>query len=90
MMEIEAIVSGKVQGVRYRAFVDEAAIELKLVGSVRNDRDGKVIVIAQGEMDVLKEFVEYLNEGSLLSKVEGVEVTWRSPSVTYSDFSVLH
>jgi acylphosphatase len=49
-----------------------------------------VYVVAQGLPDVLKEFVEYLNEGSSLSKVESVGIDWRSASATYSEFSVLH
>lgn len=89
-MEIEAVVSGKVQGVAYRAYVDDAAVKLGLAGYAENNPDGTVTVVAQGETDALKEFIEWLYEGSLMAQVTGVDVSWRSPSKTYHDFSVLH
>lgn len=90
MSEILCIVSGGVQGVSYRAYVQESATNLALVGYVRNLPDGTVEVVAQGLPDTLKEFVEYLNEGSLLAKVESVSVDWRSPKRQYDEFSILH
>ena len=90
MIEMHAVISGKVQEVAYRTYVQESATSLGLVGYVKNASDGTVFVVAQGIPDILKEFVEYLNEGSLMSKVEGVAVDWRSVSATYGEFSVLH
>lgn len=90
MIEIHCTVTGKVQGVRYRDFVQVSAGELSLVGYIRNNVDGTVTVVAQGLPDVLKALVEYLHEGSLQAKVDGVAVEWRTASVTYDDFSVLH
>jgi acylphosphatase len=90
MIEMCAVVSGKVQGVRYRTYVQESATELDLVGYVKNLTDGTVEVVAQGLPDTLKEFVEYLNEGSLLAKVESVSIDWRSARKTYQEFSVLY
>lgn len=90
MTEIYCVVMGNVQGVRYRTYVQDVATDLRLVGYVKNQSDGTVVVVAQGFPDVLKEFVEYLHEGSLLSKVTSVAVDWRSPSKTFSEFSLLH
>ena len=90
MVEIQCVVSGKVQGVAYRAYVQDSATLLELVGYVRNNQDGTVAVLAQGAPDILKSFVEYLYEGSLLAQVEGVSVEWGSPRIAYTEFSVLH
>ena len=90
MMEIKCVVEGRVQGVAYRAYVQDSATELELVGYVKNLANGKVAVVAQGAPDVLKDFVEYLHEGSLMARVESVAVEWVSPRVTYEEFSVLH
>ena len=90
MVEMRCTVTGRVQGVRYRDYAQVSAGELGLVGSVCNRNDGSVFVVAQGEPDVLKEFVEYLHEGSLMAEVEGVSIEWGTISVTYDDFSVLH
>jgi acylphosphatase len=88
MMEINCIVTGKVQGVRYRDYVQTAATELKLTGWVRNLPDGTVAVVAQGDPDTLKAFVEYLHEGSLQAKIEGVAVEWRTTKRQDDDFSI--
>ncbi|MEY3783732.1 MAG: hypothetical protein RLZZ230_54 [Candidatus Parcubacteria bacterium] len=90
MVEIHCVIVGQVQGVALRTYVQESATELGLVGYVKNLDDGSVRVVAQGAPDTLKEFIEYLHEGSLLSVVEGVAVDWRTPSATFSEFSLLH
>lgn len=90
MVEMHCIVTGNVQGVAYRTYVQESATELELVGYVKNKKDGSVEVVAQGFPETLKEFVEYLHEGSLTSKVDGVAVDWRTPHKTFDEFSVLH
>jgi len=89
MVELEAIVKGKVQGVRFRDYVEKTATELALTGYVKNLPDGSVLVVAQGLPDNLKELVEHLYEGSILSQVESVAVDWRTGAVTYRDFSLL-
>ncbi len=88
MLEIRAVVSGLVQGVCFRDYVAEAAIELSLVGYVQNQPDGTVLVIASGAPEALKNFVEYLHEGSVLSRVEGVDVEWQHAKKEYEDFSI--
>ena len=90
MSEIRCVITGKVQGVRFRDYVQVSAGELGLTGYVRNQSDGSVLVLAQGEPDTLKALVEYLHEGSSLAKVEAVVVDWGTASVTYDDFSLLH
>ena len=90
MIEMLCVVNGRVQGVAFRAYVQEAATELAVVGYVRNLPDGSVEVVAQGEPDTLKALVEYLHEGSLMAVVENVAVEWRSASKTFAEFSVLH
>ena len=84
------IISGKVQNVAYRAYAQDSATELGLCGFVRNLPDGTVELVAQGDKDTLKEFVEYLHEGSLLAKVENVSIDWRTIKKPHNDFSILH
>jgi len=88
MVEIYCIVSGKVQNVRYRDYVQVSAGELGLCGWVKNLSDGTVAVCAQGLPDELKDFVEYLHEGSLNARVDAVSVDWRTARKLYEDFSI--
>lgn len=90
MTEMYCIVSGAVQGVSYRTYVQDSATTLEVTGWVKNMADGTVVVLAQSYPDTLKEFVEYLHEGSLRSKVEAVSVDWRTVKTVYDEFSILH
>jgi acylphosphatase len=87
MMEIQCVITGKVQGVGYRDFVQEAAAELELTGLVKNNPDGSVQVVAQGEPEQLRLMVEYLHEGSILAVVTGVAVEWGTARRSFDDFS---
>jgi acylphosphatase len=89
MVSISCVVHGKVQGVGYRAYIEGVASELSLTGYIKNNPDGTVLVVAQGVPDSLKTFVECIHEGSVLSVVEAVQVSWIDEDVTYQDFSVL-
>lgn len=88
--EVHAFVSGKVQGVAYRDFVQRCAKSLELTGWVKNGDDGRVEVLAQGLPENLKKFVELLHEGSVLSSVESVSVDWKTPAEHFDDFSVIY
>ncbi len=88
MTEIYCLISGKVQNVRYRDYVQVSATALGIKGWVQNLPDGRVAVCAQGMPDELKDFVEHLHEGSLQSKVEAVAVEWRTTKRSADDFSI--
>lgn len=68
-----SFVSGRVQGVFYRATCVRKAQELGLSGHARNLPDGRVEVLAFGERAVVEEFVAWLWEGSPASKVTAVD-----------------
>ncbi len=88
--EIFCIVSGKVHGVGFRAFVESVAKERNVTGWVRNNiENGTVEILMQGIPDVLKECIEDLHNGSVLSKVESLGVDWRTPREQYDEFKVI-
>jgi acylphosphatase len=67
------IVRGRVQGVGYRAFVEEAALKLGLEGWVRNRRDATVEAVFSGSDDVVARMIEACHRGPSLSRVEAVD-----------------
>ncbi len=67
-------ITGRVQGVFFRAFTEETARELGLQGTVKNVADGSVEAHARGPVDKLDAFEGRLGEGSPASRVENVEV----------------
>jgi acylphosphatase len=74
MLCTRCLVSGRVQGVFYRASVQQRAQELGVRGYARNLPDGRVEVLACGEPASVEAFVGWLWTGSSASKVTGVEV----------------
>jgi acylphosphatase len=68
-----SFVSGRVQGVFYRATCVRKAESLGLRGYARNLPDGRVEVLACGNPAVVDGFVAWLWEGSPASKVTAVE-----------------
>ncbi len=65
-------VSGMVQGVGYRYFVERAAKYLKLAGYVRNLRDGRVEAYAIGPAESLTALRQTLERGPKGASVAGV------------------
>ena len=70
------LVSGRVQGVCFRAFTREKAAALGLSGWVRNLPDGRVEFVAEGLREAVEALVEWSHEGSPYGHVENVEVSW--------------
>ena len=64
-----SFVSGRVQGVFYRATCCTKGVSLGLTGFARNLADGRVEVMACGEDDAVNEFVAWLWKGSPASRV---------------------
>ena len=79
MLANRFIVSGKVQGVWYRAATCERALALGLRGHARNRDDGTVEVLAAGDPAALDALAQWLHDGPPLARVEAVS---RAPAST--------
>ena len=88
MKEMHCIVRGRVQMVMYRDFATRNARSLGLVGYAKNLKDGTVEVVAQGPQEKLEALLARLHKGSLLSRVDGVESSWREPAQAFGDFRI--
>jgi acylphosphatase len=81
-------VSGRVQGVGYRAFTVRAATERGLVGGVRNCEDGRVELEVEGLKDRILSLIEALKVGPPASRVTGVRVEWVPAMGQQTNFAV--
>lgn len=88
MRSMQCIVSGNVQGVFFRAWVQDQASNLKLSGWVRNLDDGRVEALMQGNEDAINEMRSRLMQGSPLSRVEDVSCKWIEYDKEYGEFSI--
>ncbi len=81
------LVTGRVQGVWFRASARKEALRLGLTGWVRNLPDGRVEAVASGGHAALGEFEAWLSRGPSRARVEDVAAS-DYPSETFADFSV--
>ena len=68
------VISGRVQGVYYRASAQQRALQAGILGHARNLPDGTVEVLAYGQESVLAEFIAWLWVGPSAAKVVDVKV----------------
>jgi len=85
---LHAFISGRVQGVGFRAFTERKANLYGLSGWVRNLPDGRVEVVAEGDEILLKEFLKDLKKGPPLARVDHIEVHWEEPTGEFFDFTI--
>jgi acylphosphatase len=80
------LVSGRVQGVFYRASTVRRATELGVAGYARNLSDGRVEVLVCGEPRAVGQLIEWLWEGPPAARVEAVEISDARPDELPSIF----
>ena len=81
------LVSGRVQGVGFRYFVQREATRLGLTGYAANLADGRVEVLATGELPVLDQLEQALNRGPGAARVTGVVAEPAESSESFTTFS---
>ena len=82
------IVKGRVQRVGFRFFAEDAAQRENIRGYVRNQHDGSVEVVAEGDADALQRFEMAIRRGPSGARVEDVDATELEPSNRFSSFRV--
>jgi acylphosphatase len=85
---VHAFLRGRVQGVGFRNFTQRAARMLRLAGWVRNLRDGRVEMVAEGPAEKVAKLLEQVRVGPRASRVEGVEITDEPPQGEAGGFEV--
>ncbi len=87
MLQMTLIIKGKVQRVGFRYSVVDFVVsnELPIVGHVRNLPDGSVHVIAQGDIEALKELHRFCTKGPPRAEVR--EITQDLVQVNRAEFS---
>ncbi len=74
MGAIQARVTGRVQGVSFRWYAQEQARRLGVVGWVRNEPDGSVLLHAEGETEAVDALVAWCHDGPGFARVSNVAV----------------
>jgi len=88
-IRVNVVISGRVQGVFFRANTKQKAEQLGLTGWVRNRYDGKVEALFEGEEKVVQEMINWCHKGSPSARVDNVEVRKQNIiSYEFKDFSI--
>jgi len=85
---LSAAVYGRVQGVSFRYYSRLEALRLGVHGWVRNEPDGSVRVMAEGDKENLEYLLVYINHGPIGALVQQVNVEWSVGPSEYKDFEI--
>ncbi|MGD0725553.1 MAG: acylphosphatase [Spirochaetia bacterium] len=83
-----ALVIGRVQGVGFRYSAIHEARRLGINGTVSNQPDGSVEVVAEGEADRLARLASWLRKGPPGAHVRDLQIQWIPFTGRYTDFEV--
>lgn len=89
-MRARARVTGRVQGVSFRVYTMQEATRGKVVGWVRNEPDGAVLLEAEGEQAAVEQLLEWCHKGPAAGRVKNVEVEWIDPLGSETSFRIRH
>ena len=82
------VVSGRVQGVFFRAETQEKAQELGLTGWVRNLSDGRVEAVFEGDKVKVEEMVKWAKKGPSRAIVNHLDLTWEEYQGEFNNFEI--
>ncbi len=82
------LISGRVQGVCYRAEAEEKANRLGVTGWVRNTPEGKVEALLEGEKEKVDAMIAWCHQGPPAARVNEVKVDWLTYKGDMTDFRI--
>lgn len=89
MKSLRIIIMGRVQGVNFRNNTKRFCDEMGIFGSVMNQEDGSVLIIAQATQEALDALVIWIKTSPGFSKVERVEATAVRINERFYEFNVI-
>lgn len=72
--QVKIHVSGRVQGVYFRAFTQKEAKKHKISGFAKNLPDGRVEIVAAGPKDSVEKLIRWCHKGPITARVDRVEL----------------
>jgi acylphosphatase len=86
---INLMINGRVQGVFFRLKTKEEADKLGLTGWVKNNGDGSVEGVAEGDKDKLEQLIDWCKKGPQHAKVDSVTVNWQPFIGGFKSFEII-
>jgi acylphosphatase len=85
-----AVISGRVQGVFFRAETQRAAEGFGVFGWVRNKRDGTVEAVFEGEQQAVGAVLQWCQKGPNLAIVKNVDMNWQDYTGEFKRFDITY
>ena len=82
------VISGRVQGVGFRYFVRQKALEMQISGWVKNTSDGKLEIEAEGENQNLDAFIEWMRIGPSRAIIRSFSNSEITPIRNFTNFII--
>lgn len=88
MIQEHLIISGRVQGVGFRAFALDKAREFNIKGWIKNRSDGKVEALIQGRESDISKLLRFLEKGPAWARVDKIEMENEDEDRIFKSFSI--
>jgi acylphosphatase len=85
--QVHVYYTGRVQGVGFRFTAQDLARDLAITGWVKNLRNGQVELVAEAEEEVLKDFLNRLNQ-YFARYIQDADIEWLSASGEFKEFGI--
>jgi len=90
MIRRHILISGRVQGVCFRAEAKIRANHLGISGFVKNLEDGRVEAVMEGEEKKIEKFVKWAKRGPMFAKVTNVEIIGEEYVGEFGEFKIIY
>jgi acylphosphatase len=86
---VKIVISGRVQGVYFRRFTKNKAVDLGIKGTVKNKEDGRVEIIAQADQDRIEPFLKWCHKGPITARVDKVDIEEQANENEFTSFEII-
>ena len=90
LARVQVFISGRVQGVFYRAYTRDQAVARGLTGWVRNLPDGRVCAVFEGDREKIESMLAWCRQGPPYAAVDEVLPDWQPYQGEFQDFRIAY
>jgi acylphosphatase len=87
---VHLLITGRVQGVWFRANTKKKAQALDLKGWVKNLPNGSVEAVFEGEKEKVDQIIQWCKKGPSFARVDDVQIQWETPVGDFSTFTITY
>ena len=90
LARVQVLISGRVQGVFFRAYTRDQAVARGLTGWVRNLPDGRVAAVFEGDREKIDSMLVWVQEGPPYAAVDEILTDWQPHQGEFQEFKITY